>query len=313
MAFFTALIFAVHPVHTARVTNMTAAFDMLGLLFFLIGFYLFIRYRQTSKGAYYFSSIVVYVLALLSSEEAITFVGIILLYDVCFTNLIHFSKIKQLIKQYSPYLIITLFYVILHILIVGRIGRKLAYFEDSFYITILNSIKAIIFYVKLLVFPVNLSIYQALPKATSILSVPFLISFFILAFLIFAMIISFKRSKIIFFSFGWFFITMFLFYNFIPKSTLLADRYLYFPSIGFCLLLGYFIFRIRDLSFFKKQGKLFSVVVLLVLLIFYLAVTIGRNAEWRDEETLLKKTIETSPISSDAQWKLADYYKKIKN
>jgi len=313
LALFVALLFAAHPIHTARVTNMTGAFDILGLLFFLIGFYLFIKYRQTFNKKYYFYSLLAYILALLSSEEAITFVGILLLYDICFTNLIHFSKIKKLLKEYSVFIFTTIIYVILHITVVGRIGRTLTYFEDSFFITVLNTIKSIVFYFKSLILPFNLSIYQSLPKATSILSIPFLVSFFVLIVIIAVTIFSFKKSKIIFFSSGWFFITMFLFYNFIPKSTLLADRYLYFPSIGFSLLVGYLIFGIKDLRFFKKQGKIISVVVLLSLIIFYSVLTIQRNIVWKEEETILKNAVEVVPISTNAHWALGDYYKKIKN
>ncbi|MBN4049154.1 tetratricopeptide repeat protein [archaeon AH-315-M20] len=313
LALFVALLFATHPIHTARVTNMTASFDMLGLLFFLIGFYFFIKYRQTEIKKFYFYSLFVYILALLSSEEAITFIGILLLYDICFTKQIHISKIKQVAKQYSPYLAVTFVYVVTHILIVGRVGRVLTYFEDSFYITFLNSVKAVIFNIKLLILPLNLSVYQSIPKATSILSIPFLVSFFILMSLIFIIVFSFKKSKIVFFSFSWFFITMFLFYNFIPKSTLLADRYLYFPSLGFCLLLGYFVFKIRDLKSLKKYGKILSISVLVLLLVFYSVLTIQRNTDWKDEGTLLKKAVEVSPISTNAHWALAGYYKKTKN
>ncbi|MBW2976562.1 tetratricopeptide repeat protein [Candidatus Woesearchaeota archaeon] len=313
LALFSALLFAAHPIHTARVTNMTGSFDMLGLAFFLAGFYFFIKYRQGGKKAYYFYTVFAYLLALLSSEEAITFVGILLLYDICFTKLVNFSNIKRLLKEYIPYIALTLVYAIIHALITGRVGRTLTYFEDSFYITLLNSVKAAAFYIKLLILPLNMSVYQSMPKATSILSIPFLISFFALMLLVFAMAFSFKKSKTVFFSFGWFFITMFLFYNFIPKSTLLADRYLYFPSFGFCLLLGYFVFRIGNVKFFKKNGKIFSVSVLLALVVFYSAITIRRNMDWRDEETLLKKAVEASPISTNAHWALAKYYKEIKN
>ena len=316
MPLFAALLFAVHPINTERVANMTASFDILGPLFFLIGFYLFVKYRQTSEKKFYFSSVFAYILAILSSEEAITFVGILLLYDICFTRQEQTLKIKQLIKQYTPYIASTIIYIILHIIIVGRIGRTLAYFEDSFYITFLNSVKAVAFYIKLLVLPINISIYRAIPKATSVLSVPFIISFFTLTLLVFIAIFSFKKtskeSRIIPFSFGWFFITMLLFYNFIPKSTLLADRYLYFPSVGFCLLLGYLVYRVRDIKFLKGHGKIISVGVLAAIIIFYSSITLNRNADWKDEEILLKKAIEASPISTDAYWALGSYYEKNK-
>src|SRR3989338_2560795 len=39
-ALLTALIFAAHPIHTERVANMTGSFDMPGIFFMLLSFYL---------------------------------------------------------------------------------------------------------------------------------------------------------------------------------------------------------------------------------------------------------------------------------
>ena len=44
VALIAALIFAVHPIHTGRVTNITAGFDLLGIFFMLLAFYFYIKY-----------------------------------------------------------------------------------------------------------------------------------------------------------------------------------------------------------------------------------------------------------------------------
>ena len=48
-AFFTAILFAVHPIHTDSVTYIAGRRDILFTLFYLIGFYTFIKYRKTQK------------------------------------------------------------------------------------------------------------------------------------------------------------------------------------------------------------------------------------------------------------------------
>jgi len=315
IALFSAILFAVHPIHTERVTNMTGAFDMLGLMFFLLGVYLFIKYREFGQKKHLYYSILFYVMALLSSEEVITFIGILILYDICFSANLKEFRIKdiKLIKEYAAYIIVSIVYVLLHFLIVQRVGRTLSYFEDSFYVTLLTSLKSVIYYIGLLIYPVNLTIYRTIPKATSILSINFMLSFAAMMIIGYIMVKCYKSktiSKLIFFSFGWFFITMFLFYNFIPKSTFMADRYLYFPSIGFCLLLGYLLYKVKDLMILGKKAAVLSIISLLIVAGAYTILTIKRNADWQNEEKLLTRTVEVSPLSTDANWALGAYYRK---
>ena len=75
LALMTGALFAVHPIHTDRVTNMTAGFDLWGILFVLLAFYFFIRYRASMKIPYYGASILMLVPALLALILCIRMVG----------------------------------------------------------------------------------------------------------------------------------------------------------------------------------------------------------------------------------------------
>ena len=107
-SFVASLFFASHPIHTGRVTNMTAAFDIYGILFMLLAFYFYIL--ASNKKHYYFLSILFYVLALFSSEEAITLILILLLYDLSFNYKINMNTFRSLFKKYLPYIITSIFY-----------------------------------------------------------------------------------------------------------------------------------------------------------------------------------------------------------
>ncbi|KAJ8972850.1 hypothetical protein NQ314_000017 [Rhamnusium bicolor] len=91
----------------------------------------------------------------------------------------------------------------------------------------------------------------------------------------------------------------FLALPFLPATNILfyvgfvvAERVLYLPSAGLCLLLG-----LSGASFwnsYKKFRLLFSVSLVLVLVAFS-AKTIYRNKDWHDEESLYRSAIAVNP------------------
>src|SRR3989344_4309833 len=47
IALIASMIFAAHPIHTERVTNITGSFDLLGIFFMLLSFYLYIKFSKS--------------------------------------------------------------------------------------------------------------------------------------------------------------------------------------------------------------------------------------------------------------------------
>ncbi|MBL7056174.1 hypothetical protein ISS07_04635, partial [Candidatus Woesearchaeota archaeon] len=207
-SFVVSLFFAAHPIHTARVTNMTASFDIFGILFLLLSLFFYILHSKNDKRIYYYLSIFVYLFAIFSSEEAITLVLLLGLYDFSFNHKITFQNFKLVLKKYTPYILISIFYVSLRFKVLGQVGRETSYFNESFIGTFLTTFKVFVTYIYLLIFPVNLSIEHSPKFVTTVFDVPFLISLFIILGLIFVLIKSYKKSKLTFFSLGWFFITL---------------------------------------------------------------------------------------------------------
>jgi hypothetical protein len=99
-----------------------------------------------------------------------------------------------------------------------------------------------------------------------------------------------------------------------PVGTIVAERLLYFPSVGFCLILGYFLDRSISLSLTarSKRHKTDTTVHYIItqqrssilLVLFGLIVAIGvwrsilRNREWTDENTLFEASIHVAPWST---------------
>lgn len=90
---------------------------------------------------------------------------------------------------------------------------------------------------------------------------------------------------------------------FYPIPGVMGDRFLFLPSIGFVLLLGWFICKLFETKF-KKIG--FG--ILLLLLFFYGFLTIQRNFEWKDKITLFESDIAYLDRSAQAHALLALAY-----
>jgi tetratricopeptide (TPR) repeat protein len=114
---------------------------------------------------------------------------------------------------------------------------------------------------------------------------------------------SLKRTKVLFFSLSFFFVTLIPYLNIIPISTLLADRYIFISSLSFCLLLGIAfdkLYQHRIKRFSSSFFKFLSIAIFLLLLAGYSFMTINQNRIWRNSYTLWTDAVEKSPDSNTA-------------
>ena len=319
IALIASMIFAAHPIHTERVTNITGGFDLLGIFFMLLSFYLYIKFSKSRNKKHFFFSLLLLLIAVFSSEEAVTLPLLIILYDFCFNREKFIEKIKtkkineNIIKNYIPYFIIVFFYIAARIIVVGLKGRVEEYLAGNFFLTMLTMLKAYVYYIYLLIVPINLTLFHDVQPATSLFDFKVLISLLILASII-AFTIKNRKNMVLLFSVFWFFITLVPFSNLLPLQVFMADRYLYVPSMGFSLLSSYIFISIFNYNFkndkYKKIIKNGMLIFIVTLLAFYVFSTISRNREWRDNMTLWSKTIETNPNNSRAHDNLGFTYER---
>jgi|GEM_PF-1049084 len=111
-----------------------------------------------------------------------------------------------------------------------------------------------------------------------------------------------------------YFITLLPLVNIIaPVSGMMADRYLFIPSIGFCILLAvalcwlakYSVEKDSIVSFFSLP-RYFKYSALAIL-VFYSGVTIARNSQWHDYLKLMRHDIRHLEASAQAQNLLATH------
>jgi len=345
LAFLTAILFALHPILTEAVNGISYREDLLTTVFFLGSILLFIqsvivrlsahdkvRNPQSKINDYLYPlSLFSYLLALCSKEMAITLPFIIFLLDWVFEDMQRVKK--NILKYYSGFVLISGFYLFLRFVwFHNPVEKQLTYPNNSFLISLLTMPKVLASYIKLLFFPTSFNADYIIPHTTT----PFATSFIWgIVFLSVIGIITYRfynRSKRLFFFMLWFFITLTPTMNIIPIANIMAERYLYLPSVGFCAILAYItigIWRYACTFISWEGGKVgrweggnlnvstprfnqlllvFVTCLILIPAVPYSVFTIKRNKIWKDPFIFWSKTIEDSPNSSRAHNNLGMIY-----
>lgn len=322
ISFVCCLIFAVYPIHVEAITGITSTFDTVGITFLLISLYLYFKATATkpyTQSTYWFS-VLCACLAILTYEPTIVLPLLILVLD-------KFVRGRKLFDTslHLPYLGVMMGYLLVRGEIIQPLARQ-PFPPEVFWAIKLTLLKSLFVYLKLLLVPVHLSLNHFLPGSIAAHTLYSLnrkalldqnlidpLNIFIVVLLVFLFGIACKyRSKfpLILVSLLWIFITLVPTLNvFTVNPNLLAEKYLYLPSLGFCLLISYFfslLWRSHRLSSYKNL-LIFS---LFILLSFYSYQTITRNRQWSSEINLLSTDSHRSPINPIVLYQLGLAYQK---
>ena len=310
IAFVAALIFAVHPIHVESVTWMSARKDVLCLVFFLAAVLLHEDSEERESNLSYALSIAATGLALLSKLTAVMIPPCIFLIEICQNGWPNLSELRRKIIRLLPHILLACLVVGLNFArpeTAHTHGDALAGLESagqSVTRDIWLSMPLVVCrYIGLLFVPFHLNTHYEVSRISQISDIRVLAPIVFLLGLAFAGIASFLRGKRVFaFSIGWFAITFLPMSNLVPTAAMMTDRYMHIPSIGFSILLAaallYPARRIKtlDKSLLRRLALLPVIAVVLLLSI----LTIRRNSDWRDTESLFTRTLLVNPRSVDA-------------
>jgi len=312
-ALIASLLFVAHPIHTARVANMTAGFDLLGVLFLFWAFYNYVIFRKYDKRRAFVYSVVLSTLGLFSSEEVIVFPILALLFDFCFIDgkgIFNVRNLKSKVRYFWIYIVSLLFYLMVRFFVLRQIGRADVYFFGDFGTRILSTSIIFLRYIFILILPLRLTVEYNVVMYPSFFSLSIIAALFIYLLIVFFWVRLYKNHKVAFFSIGWFFMALLPFSNILSVYTFMADRYLYVSSFGFLLLLAYLLDKFFHLEFFTKHRSKMFFLAIIFLLLFYSSLTIVRNSEWESDYVLLTKAEERQPKSSLVHNDLGQFYQE---
>jgi hypothetical protein len=250
-----ALVFACHPVLTETVNCISYNEDLLATFFYLLALALYIKAgakENRSDLPIYFFSLVSFLVALLSKEMAITLPAIIFLYD--FTRK-ETAKTNGFIKQtfaiidkqkfyYIGFALVAIFYLVLRFKILVNPTGSFSDSRAGLFERILFLPNHLFDYIQLVLFPLNLNAEYSFAYPDRFLEFSNLFSVIVVIAITVGSFFIYKRSKGIFFGIWWFIITLLPVSNLIEIHNPIAERYLYLPLVGFCMVISIFIDKI---------------------------------------------------------------------
>jgi tetratricopeptide (TPR) repeat protein len=309
VALLGSLLFALHPVNSEAVNVISFREDLLTFLFYISSFILYLNlnnYARAKRIYFYIFSLALFCLALFSKETAVTLPLVLILYDCYFIN--NRREILTRIKsRYIGYFAVLLFYLWVRFFLISNISEPATgYPGGNFYTNLLTMSRVVAMYLKWSIFPVGISAIlpnQPYLVSTSLSDGWVLLSIALVVICFIIVIKTYRVSRAASFFLLWFFLTLLPVANILPIANYIASRYLYLPVAGFCFLIAILLNRAVTL-------RILSGSIVVVLLVFYSAVTFIRNFSWKNNTVFFLEMAEKYPQNSLAHLGLADSFRK---
>jgi len=308
VSFIAALLFAVHPIHTEVVANIKSLDEIFCFLFAFLSLNLLADYMKKGHVWQLAAGLVTMFLSYLSKETVVTFLGIIPLVFFFYLN----SDWRKAAFMSGGAVVVTAIYLLIRHRILSDYGASTdaVEFIDNALVgapdkasQIATALYTLGMYVKLLFVPhplINDYGYNSVPYV-SFGNVWVLLTLVLYAGAgIWALYRMIKVRKDLWaFAIIFYMATISLFANiaFLMGSAM-GERFLFFCSAGFCLLVALAIDKWLLKGENSWEGLLKNKAaagVLLVAGVLYSGLTIARNAEWKDNPTLFRADLEKSP------------------
>ncbi|MBF0330082.1 MAG: hypothetical protein HQL10_13070 [Nitrospirae bacterium] len=311
----TGLLFGIHPLHVESVAWVSERKDLLCAFFYLLSLICYSAYarealidkdRNWLTDKRYLLSLLFFVCALFSKPMAVTLPVILLLLDWYPFERFNYSNLKNLFYEKLLFALFSL-YVSVTVLFAQMAGESLRSFElFPFSSRILVGGDAVIMYIKMMVWPVNLINFYPFPKEVS--GVPtYFISFIGVGLITSGLLMVSKKFKALFVVWFFYLIILFPVLGIIKGGSFaIADRYTYLPSISIFLLTGFGIAIVYDKVI--KASNILKGLFLCFLIAVNLTLsflTIKQIGVWHDTISLWRHAIKNTSSERD------DYYRRV--
>ena len=312
VAFFSALLWLVHPVQTQSVTYIVQRTNSMAALFYVLSLLLYVRGRIAQRqGAaseqgrgdrntlktpfpapflWFAGSALAGLLAVGSKETSVTLPFFVFLYEWYFLQ----DLSRAWLRRYLPWILCAcvpmLVLVTIHLAIHHGILTNYRKFDFTMSQRVLTELRVVLYYLSLLFYPhpSRLNLDHDFPLSHSLIDPPTtLLSLGVIGGFVGLACWLAKKERLLSFSILWFFGNLVIESSFIPLDLLFEHR-LYLPSMLLTLIVVAGLYRhVRPKPL--TTGLLCAVTVVLCLW------TYQRNVVWRDGLSLWADTVKKSP------------------
>ena len=312
-AFFLTAIWALHPLLTESVTNIVGRADLLAALGVLAALLLHrkaMRAAGVRRAGWLLAISLAVTAGMFSKESAIVVLAVIALYDLTFGQE---NSWRSRIPSYAAAVVpcLAFLYFRTHVLANAAVATSFPFTDNplagaDFWTARVTAIKIIGKYLYLLVWPANLSYdysYNEIPlfgwSLTHWEDWKAILSLIACAGAAVVAIRSWRRHKPVFFFIAFFFATLSPTSNLVIMiGSIMAERFLYLPSIGFA---GCVVYTCRALSqrrpAWGPEYRYAAAAAAGVILLALSFRTYDRNVDWVDQGRFWQSGFEVAPGS----------------
>ncbi len=315
IAFFTALIFAVHPMKVESVIWVSERKDVLYSFFFLGGCITYLKYLDSEfKVKYLIYSMLLFIFSCLSKGQAVVLPVVFLLLDYWRDR----KFTAKLIIEKAPFFALSMLFGLIatniqgggdfHGMIHGiSESSGLGAIDKSF--TLLDGFQhasyGFMTYCFKLFLPLNLSSFYPYIKENHDYQHNYTSGILFSIVVVAITFLSFKRNKVVFFGFIFFAITFATVSQILQVGgAIMADRYTYLPYIGISFMLFTLIANIVQSNASKKNIAISGISLFSIFLIF---ISRKQVEVWQNTGSLMKQRIEIYPDDHRAHLGIAKY------
>lgn len=296
IGFFSAALFAIHPLQSEAVTWISGGAYGIGVFFMLLAFVFYLK--AENKKINLFISAFIYLVAICTSTQAITLFPIIFLFELAR------GKIKKSLLKLLPFFLITFVFGWLFFFQAKTRSSTLqtTYYsaEAGQHDNILTKIPvALSSYLWLAIWPKNLTLYHTELFFTKT-NIAFRIATTLL-YLLSGIFFYLKKEKRLFFLVYLFPLSLALSLTPLRIAWTVAERYVYLGAVSIYLI---FAFTMEKLI---KNKKIYYIIASIFILILSIR-TVFRNNDWKNQDNLWLSAAKTSPTSPQNHNNLGDLY-----
>jgi protein O-mannosyl-transferase len=298
LGFWAALWFAFHSIHVEAVAWLAGGNDLFCALALVLACWLYHRARSGASPILFQGfAVALFFGALMFKEPALAFPFLLLAYDVFYRR----DSVREILRswqRYLPYFAAAGVYLALRWHALGGFApdnpKNIVTPKEQF----LTVPVLLAQYVWKALLPVNLHFWYAFEPIRAFGWKP--LAAFLLALALIASLFWLRRVQpMLSFALAWFLLFLVPVLD-IPKlgENVFTERYLYIPSVGFCIFAAWVWLRLLKLAS-SPLARRAAYAGLTAVFALYCAVIFGRLPVWADDLHLALKTADESPTAKN--------------
>jgi protein O-mannosyl-transferase len=299
-ALATAGIFALHPAHVEAVAWIASVTDIEVTLFYVLTFWCFLRAAAPEGGRRGWAvagMTASFALALLSKEQAVTLPVLATIYEFFLRGDRKTTSPLQKILRVGPLWLLCVLYILLRVQLMGSFEHVKTMNAMSLPQVLLSALALTGQYLGVLLWPVHLSSFHLFHASQSLFAPAVLAGILALGICAVLFIRLWKNAPQASLGILWLLITLAPVLNARWMSAyVLCERYLYLPSVGFCLVAGWACAQLWKTAADRgNSGRMILIgAACVVAALCALRISL-RVLDWYDDITLFRQALVDVP------------------